>query len=298
VPEITRILCPIDFSDASRHAVDHAIVIAGWYRAPVTALHVHNPAIYPMPGLGGPIYAAAGPQEEAEAIDRLRRETAALFEGAVASGLEVEVVVEPGTPATAILDRAAALPSGLVVMGTHGTSGFEHLLLGSVTEKVLRRATRPVLTVPPRAQATSRLPFKRLLCPVDFSESSIAALELAFSFAQEGDAGITILHVLEWPETAVGELFDAAEWRRRREQEAAEHLERLVPATVRDWCTPATRVGHGKPYREILQVAAEIEADLIVIGVQGRNALDLMLFGSTTNQVIRRATCPVLTRRT
>ena len=76
-----------------------------------------------------------------------------------------------------ILDRAASLPADLIVMGTHGAGGFQHLVLGSVTEKVLRQAACPVLTVPPRAQATSRLPFSRLLCAVDFSDVSLAALD-------------------------------------------------------------------------------------------------------------------------
>ena len=70
-----------------------------------------------------------------------------------------------------------------------------------------------------------------------------------------------------------------------------------MPDSVRTWCRPVTRIAHGKAYREILGVATEDSADLIVMGVHGRNALDLMLFGSTTNQVVRRATCPVLTLR-
>ena len=85
------------------------------------------------------------------------------------------------------------------MIGTHGAGGFEHLVLGSAAEKVLRKATCPVLTVPPHARATSKLPFKRILCPVDFSDSSRAALDFAFSLAQEGDAELTILHVFEWP---------------------------------------------------------------------------------------------------
>jgi nucleotide-binding universal stress UspA family protein len=85
----------------------------------------------------------------------------------------------------------------LIVMGTHGTSGFQHLVLGSVTERVLRKAACPVLTVPPRAHATSRIPFSRLLCAIDFSESSLVALQFALSLAEESDARLTMLHVLE-----------------------------------------------------------------------------------------------------
>jgi nucleotide-binding universal stress UspA family protein len=70
-----------------------------------------------------------------------------------------------------------------------------------------------------------------------------------------------------------------------------------VTDDIRQWCTPSTMVGYGKPYREIVDVAAKEQMDLIVMGVRGRNSLDLTLFGSTTNQVVRRAPCPVLTLR-
>ncbi len=66
-----------------------------------------------------------------------------------------------------------------------------------------------------------------------------------------------------------------------------------MPEDAREWCTPHLVIAHGKAYREILTAAAG--ADLIVLGIRGRSAIDLMLFGSTANQVVRQATCPVLT---
>ena len=114
--------------------------------------------------------------------------------------MHVDVVVEVGQAIPHILSAAAVTHADLIVLGTHGASGFEHLLLGSVTEKVLRKAPCPVLTVPPRAHNTSALPFKKILAAVDFSDSSLAALGAALSVAQEADAQLTILHVLDWPE--------------------------------------------------------------------------------------------------
>jgi nucleotide-binding universal stress UspA family protein len=299
VTEIKRLLCPVDFSDASRHAVEHAVVIARWHRSRITALHVHNPLV-----LGGTdletMDGLQGMASEAAEREQLPAQVAAYFESATALGIGVDVRIESGPPAARILDRAAELQADLIVMGTHGAGGFEHLVLGSVTEKVLRKAACPVLTVPPRAQKTSTLPFRRLLCPVDFSDPSLAALEFAFSMAEESDGEMIILHVLEWPsedEPIVTRPFSAPEYHRLREEDATKRLEMLVPSEVRTWCRPVTRLGHGKAYREILGVAAEEGVDLIVMGVHGRNALDLMLFGSTTNQVVRRATCPVLTLR-
>ncbi len=192
------------------------------------------------------------------------------------------------------------LPADLIVMGTHGRGGFERLLLGSVAEKVLRKANCPVLTVPPPPAAKSKLPFKRLLCPVDFSEPSISALRFAVSIAKESDAPVAIVHVFECPpddELRAERAFDVLEYRRQVEEQATRQLDALLSQDERNWCRPTTTLSYGKPCRQILTIAENQEADLIVMGVHGRNALDLMLFGSTTNQVVRRASCPVLTLR-
>ena len=298
--DIKRMLCPVDFSDVSRHAIDHAVVIAKWYHASITALHVYSPNVFPVPGLAMPDYEGESVPDDDAKIQRLKDEVTACLRSATNAGVDTDVLIESGSPAVQILDCATSVSADLIVIGTHGHGGFEHLMLGSVTEKVLRKATCPVLTVPPRARATSRLPFKRLLCPIDFSESSIAALQFAFSLAQEGDAELTILHVLEWPtedDVLPTRPFDVPEYRQERERDAAARLQQLVPTSVGEWCRPVARLGHGKAYREILGIATEDSADVIIMGVHGRNALDLMLFGSTTNQVVRRATCPVLTLR-
>ncbi len=297
---ITRILCPIDFSEASRHAIEHAIAIARWYKASITAHHVYQPMFMPVPGLPRP----EDRVPEAE-LKRVQADAARWLEDA--SGIDTDVIVDVGQPAAQILSRCEASRADLMVMGTHGASGFEHLLLGSVTEKVLRRAPCPVLTVPPRAHATSKLPFRRLLCALDFSDSSLSGLELAASLAKESDAALTMLYVAEWPwhepppptleELPPEQATALAEFRRYLEKSATGRLEALMPEVFRGHGRVTPRVAHGKPYAEILRVAAEEEADLIVMGVHGRNPVDVMVFGSTTNQVVRRATCPVLTLR-
>jgi nucleotide-binding universal stress UspA family protein len=158
-----------------------------------------------------------------------------------------------------------------------------------------------VLTVPPRAQKTSSLPFKRIVCPTDFSSSSISALQTAVSFAQEGDAKLTIIHVLEDAdehELFVARPYDVHHHRELREQHLRELVDSIVPPALREWTMPNLVITSGKPYQEILRVVGDQTADLIVMGVQGRTPFDVMMFGSTTNQVVRRATCPVLTVRT
>jgi nucleotide-binding universal stress UspA family protein len=157
-----------------------------------------------------------------------------------------------------------------------------------------------VLVVPSAPDAISSLPFKHLLCPVDFSSASRTGLALACSIAQGADAKLTLLHVLDLPpenELITSGPFAYPECRDQRVREAHIALKCLVPRDLRTSRPPATLVALGKPYREILRIAAEQSVDLIVSGVHGRNPWDLLIFGSTTNQVIRRATCPVLSVR-
>jgi nucleotide-binding universal stress UspA family protein len=296
--EMRRILCPVDFSDASRHALEHAAVIAKWYDAQVTALHV-APPVYLVEGplLFTDLPAASMPTEaDREARkEELRR----WVEPLDTVGLPTEIRIEDGHNAAArILAEAGSLPADLIVMGTHGRTGFERLVLGSVTEKVLRKAACPVLTVPPPAIRAAKPPFKRLLCPVDFSRPSIAALRFALSLAQESDARLTALHVLAEPGAGEPfEPFDTPEYRLRCEEDARQQLDALISTEARAYCEPITSLVWGKPYKKILEAAEREEADAIVMGVHGHNVVELMLFGSTTNQIVRHASCAVVTLR-
>lgn len=304
---VTRILCPIDFSEASRHALDQAVVVAQFFNARITVLHVHSQPYLPVPAYG--MLTDVGTLTlSPDDTERLRRDVEQFAAPARGAGVRVSVAIEPGMPVAHILATAKVLPADLIVIGTHGMAGFERLVLGSVTEKVLRKASCPVLTVPPRVEGSAAVPFKHIVCAVDFSEASLKALTTALALAQEADAELTLVHVLEWPapatasamqaaapELGISGAFDLEGYRTVLEAEAATRLKELLPAGVQQWCTPKTRILHGKPWAEILAAASAGHADLIVLGVRGRNPIDVMLFGSTANQLVRRATCPVLT---
>jgi nucleotide-binding universal stress UspA family protein len=294
--EIRHVLCPVDYSETSRHALEHALAIAKWYDARVTVLHVIHPLLVLDPPV---LFVEASSDTALPDVGSMRERLRKWLDTAKAPG-DIEMAVDEGNPVGLILSHAASLPADLIVMGTHGRSGFDRVALGSVAEKVLRKAGCPVVTVPPPVIATSVVPFKRLLCPVDFSESSLAALRFAFSLARESDARLMILHAIEWPSgesDVVERVFNLPEVRRQLEKDGNDRLASLIPADVRMWCQPATKVVFGRPHVTILNLATEERADLIVMGVQGRSAMDLTLFGSTTNQVVRRANCPVLTLR-
>ena len=193
------------------------------------------------------------------------------------------------------------MPADLVVMGTHGRGGFERIVLGSVTEKVLRKLTCPVLTVPPHAGKTPTVPgpFTSILCATDFSNASLHALEYAMSLAQEAGSTLTVVFSLQWELEDEAELQApvVSEYRLMREADSQKRLDALVPKSVRDVCKVETVMATGKASREITRIADNVMADLIVMGVHGRGVVDLTLFGSTTHYVIRHAHCPVLTVR-
>jgi len=297
--EIRRILCPIDFSDHSRRALDNAIAIARWYEARVTVLHVFSPAPVPAMAPGHVVFEPI----ILTAVDRdqLLADTKAFAERDDASGVAIEAVVREGTMASEILDQATSMKADLLVIGTHGRSGFERLLLGSVAEKVLRRASCPVMTVPKRLPEAVQVLYKRILCPVDFSDSSLRALAYAVSLAQEADGQLVVLHVVAHEfELTAGMDYDAGMTVRNfletREQALQQRLQEIV-AGAPDFSRMESLTTHGKPWREVLRVAAERGSDLIAMGVQGRGVADLLLFGSTTQHVVREASCPVLTLR-
>lgn len=299
--KIARILWPVDFSEHARHALQHAVAIARWYDSRITALHVHPGyrVVGDAPEFAMLEYDVLTPAEE----QRLSSEVERFIEKDGEIELPLDIAVATGDPAREILKQADAMSADLLVMGTHGRSGFDRLVFGSVTEKVLRKAPCPVMSVPPRdSGAATGIPlFKRILCAVDFSDCSMRALTYAMSLAQEADAQLIAVHVLELREDVAERIkFPIAnleEYRKRYEQDSRERLEQAIPESVRAYCRVETQVVAGRAYREILRIAEEQRSDLIVIGVQGRGPVDRLFFGSTTNHVVRQASCPVLTLR-
>jgi nucleotide-binding universal stress UspA family protein len=299
---IGSILCPFDGSEFSRRALEHAVALGRWYRAKLTLLHVYSGV--PVARADGPAtwLAPLEPQERKRIVAWLADAAAP----ARAAGVGVEAQVVEGRPAPEIMRAAKEGGADLIVLGTHGRTGFDRLLLGSVTERVLRHAPCPVLTVTARAVPAyreGRPPFERIVCPVDFSPASTRALEHALSLAQEAHGRLTLMHAIEpFPEEssmAHFEMarFDMAGFHQAMEQSARARLQEAIPEGARDWCRPEILVARGRAWRAILQAAEERDADLIVLGVHGRNPVDLTLFGSTTQHIVRAARCPVMVTR-
>jgi nucleotide-binding universal stress UspA family protein len=300
--EIKRILCPIDFSEHSRRALDNAVAIAHRYRAAVTVLHVLSPSAMAAFGPDAMVFDTSTLSSMSR--DKILGDTKAFAETEGAPGIALDTIVREGNVAVEIVEQARDMNADLVVVGTHGRSGFERFVLGSVAEKVLRKASCPVLTVPtrvPDAVPAGPVLYRRILCPVDFSAPSLHALKFAASMAQQGGSQLTVLHAVAQEIEFMADIeydkgMTVVDFVRVREETLSRRLREAV-ATAHGGSSVESVMTHGKPWREILRVAAERDADLIVIGVHGRGATDLLFMGSTTQHVVREASCPVLTLR-
>lgn len=298
--EFRQILCPTDMSDSSARALTYAAAVARWYEATLTVLSV-VPTFDPIPVRPGMLDGSVQvvyPASREEVLEELRT----AVRNAGAESLNPTLAAEAGDPVNTIVDRALAIPADLIVMGTHGRSGFERLILGSVTEKVLRNAPCPVLTVPPHMPATApaEVLFKKILCPIDFSPESLQAVGFALDLARQADGTVKLLHAIEWladQEPRAYAHFNVPEYRQHLIHDARERLHAVVADEPQTYCTIEEVVTVGRAHREVLRVAEEWQPDLIVMGAQGRGGVGLALFGSTTQQVVRAAACPVLTVR-
>ncbi len=282
VNKLHRVLAAVDFSAPARGAFDHALALSRVHGAELTVVHA-VPTDWPF-------------KEHARERTRL---IGTLRDAAAAAGVRIKISVQSGDPAGVILLHAGARQPDLIVLGTSERSGFDRLRFGSVAEKVAVAATQPVLVVPlASGKAVDPItPFANIVVAVDFSEGSRETVERALAMAN-GNSRVTVVHVVR------GVRFERA-YRypyHLMEPEYQEHLARdawrsiagIIPADSATSRKIHARVVAGEPVTEIARVAAEADADLILVGVPARGAIGRLLKGSTASRVIRKAGRPVL----
>jgi len=287
---IERILCPIDFSEFSVVAYDYAQSLALHYQATVYLQHVVDIILPPWP-----YYPPAGYLDadfRKICIDA-REQLQEFAKSHTKNGVQPECVVQEGEVTDSVLAFAEAQMADIIVMGTHGRRGFDRLTLGSVTEKVLRKACCPVLMVRKPAPETvaaegaqNPVELRRVIFCTDFSDPSHRAFEYALSAATEFDAELTLLHVLEDVPSSASIEEEITTVKKQ--------LDKLIPPEGVKAGKIKTMVRIGRAYQQIIPLALEMQADLLIMAVRGRSALDLAVFGSTTYRVIQLGSCPVL----
>lgn len=276
---IRHVLCPVDLSEPARHALRYAAALCSVVDAELTILHVRT-AHSNRAGAKNPSHTS---------LETFAR-------GVVGLERSIRLIEREGEPVAEILAAAAAVAPGVIVMGAHGRTGLQRLRLGSVSERVIRRSQTPVLVVPPgfREEGHGSIEPTNVLCAVDPSEPSSRAVEFAASIAAATHARLVLVHVLEWSEE-VDTLPNTSMVLPSSEHDAIARMNELVSDEVRVRCAPELVVGYGSPADEVLRIAAERQVNLIVLGIRRRSPLDLAVFGSTAQQLIRHGTCALLT---
>lgn len=291
----SHILCPVDFSEVSGRALRHATGLARWAGARLRVAHV----LMPMPPLSRSVRGDDG--LIAQTRRALEAELDQLVTPAREAGVDVVPVLLEGYVVQRLLEDAERMEVDLIVAGTHGRSGVDRLLLGSVTERLLRKAACAVMTVPPSVDRHEGddVAFRTILCPVDFSSATAPAVRTAELLAERTGGRLVLLHVLdgpaeaEWPEPYRPALIAARDENTRA---AVERLESLVPAELRASGRVEVAVVSGtKPANLIAEAVTSRQVDVIVMGTHGGNVLTRAYLGSTADGVIRLAACPVLT---
>jgi nucleotide-binding universal stress UspA family protein len=240
--------------------------------------------------------------------------------------IEHEIVISKGNSADKIRQLALKEQIDVVIAATHGKSGFERLLIGSVTEKLIKILHCPLLVI--RTKGRDFIPrdnyemkLKKILVGCDFSADSKQAFDYGLSLAQEFQADIYLAHVIKptehvdlkpadyinvlpgdylvWGTSDYHEIQQkVTEKNREKINQLRSHLEKqlqlMVPEECQLWCTPHATLLFGEPYRELIKYAKENGIDMIVLGVRGHTLWDKLMVGSTTDRVLREAPCPVL----
>lgn len=286
---LEKILVPTDLSKTAEHALEQAQVLARRSEAELRLLHVVEPYGEPPPHMAAVV---------SEFIDNVVRSATdrltAKVEDLKADGMQAtSAVARHVAPSEAIADAVESYEPDLVVIGTHGRRGFRRFFLGSVAEKVLRTVPVPVLSVGLDAPPfdVGRGP-SRALVPVDFSETSRRALDLAFDLVGE-DGHVHVVHVVHlptmpafYPAPAVAAIAPTS----GLDDRVNAHLDRWL-----DGRDASLDIRVGQAAGGILDVCEERRPDLVVMGNRGLTGVEHVLMGSVADRVVRRASVPVLT---
>lgn len=286
---LRNILFLTDFSEPSQRALPFALAMAREFGARLHALHViiPQPYTYTTPEL---MDLAIKAQEECAEASMQQVD-------AQMAGLVHRTGILRGTGVWSSLAEAMnECSADMLVLGTHGRTGPQKLLLGSVAEEIFRLSAVPVLTIGPEVRSSTHTAahFRRVLLAMDFSEESKAAVPYAISLAQENQAELVLLHVIperKGQEHRPTEISVA---------NAMHELYELVPPEAELWCRPEPAVRYGEAAPTILAAAEELGADLIVLGVRsaaGRLGAATHLERAVAHKVVAHAKCPVLTVR-
>jgi nucleotide-binding universal stress UspA family protein len=279
---IKKILVPVDFSDASGKAANYGLSFALEFNSRLILAHI------------APFDTTAYEQAKVDLL--------ALIPPDCRERLDFEIVVKSGDVRPELLGIVGDEDVDLVVMGTRGRSYFERMILGSVTERLLRKLNVPILTVSHLdadrvVYQSGPIPLRRLLYATDLRDGSEEGLELLVRLARGLDASLTVVHVVRIADAVFNGMETAGVlpgFANEVRAQAEERLNRMVGVVSKGSVPISTVVEGGVPYETINHLAAQYKTDLIVINLQDKGRLERAVLGTTAERVIRTATVPVL----
>jgi nucleotide-binding universal stress UspA family protein len=261
-----NILIPTDLGGASKSALQYAQFFHERFNSTLLVLHAEH--------LDLPPYFSSGQLADLQReLKKLKRSAAEYVrkESEAVLGFVPEVKVIESLPADAILEQAKEGKFGLIIMGMHGHSAVERFWMGSVTERILRQSTIPVLAV---HSDPSKTPMQRILCPVNSSETGKQALKYAAAISKEMNSSLIVLHVVE---------------------QGDEPLTcPLVDETIKRTCRVEEVKFHGNSVKTIAEAANDLKPDLVVMGAERKKSRLGEIFSSTTISVMQLAIGPLL----
>lgn len=276
------ILCPTDFSEPATVGLQYGKHLSGCFDARLVVLYAD---LFSPP----PYFTSGQVEDLAKTIERFKGAAHEYLTRYVSEHIgrssEVEMVVAENQTVPAILLTAEEKKVGLIVMGTHGRSGINRLMLGSVTEKILHETDRPVLTVREKKGAAelSGVSIQQVLCPINYTEVALKALEHAVAISKCFGAELLVLHVIEPHSTGI------------KEKDEHGRLCAWIPDDIRSRCSLKEIVRRGDAAEQIIEVVSSARCDMIVLVGQHKHFHDTTVLGTTTIRVTRHAPCPVLT---
>ena len=294
-----HILLATDFSVCSTKAMEYACIWATNFQADLTIVHVvGNYAGMDLDEAIVKTYIEEQIQQSHEKLEHMVIEAKQYIPG-------VQSRLVSGNPTEEICQVALESQADLMIMGTHGWTGYNRAVMESVTERVVCQAPCPVLTirtqeevnaewVQPSVAQTPSVP-KHILIPLDFSHCSLDAFEYATQIAKWFDASVTILHALEPLSYSLDlNLMQPVDDKQLR-QSIEIRLSELADNLKKDGLSADYLLGAKPSVDNILGTSTDAKADLVVMGTHGRRGLSRVLMGSVTASILRRSSCPVLT---
>jgi len=297
-PKLKNIMCLTDLSAFSNQTIDYGIALAREFESHLYLCHVVD-----IPSMA--LYAESH-MDPAEHQKQLIKNAESTFGDLIkGENIDWEPLIIVGPTVSEISRLVEEKQIDLAIAASHGRSGLKRLVLGSITEELIRTISCPMLVIrSPEKTAKKPEPvefrLKKIMAGCDFSSDSLLAFRYALSFAQEFEAELHLVHVIEPPTYQyISKTISDTEKGGYEDLKTLlnEKLEKLVPQEARNWCSPVTNLLEGRADKKIVEYAKDNQIDLIVLGVRGHGLVETLFLGSTTDRVARQAPCPVLSVR-